>query len=323
MERQPTSAAIILLLLVFLASFIATFIVVVWNQYAYPAPHVSNSLADAAITTDASNTPSTTNTNTVDASPAQPATQPQQPLIYTFNVPSTLYEAASASLSSSHYWFLDSGGRLDIASDTGATVQGTLPVDDAWRLVYANSNPVDTDDGQHPQNIFRLLTQSAWTNATEEVWFYIVRDNLSASPNRNMSNGLLLMSRYRDQDNLYYAGIRVDGTAVIKKKYNGTYYTMAQTPIFLGTYDPVQNPNMLPHGEWIGLRATTITNSDGSVSITLFMQREDDSSWTKLLSARDHDHVFGGTPPLTASSVDGIRTDFMDVLFKNVRITPY
>ena len=36
-------------------------------------------------------------------------------------------------------------------------------------------------------------------------------DHFSTSPNRNSSNGVLLMSRYSDSgDTLYYAGMRVD-----------------------------------------------------------------------------------------------------------------
>ncbi len=322
MESDSISTAIILLLRIFLISFLATFVIVTWDQYAHPALQAANSFADATTTGASRDTQTMTNAN-IKNNPDALTSPLQQPLVYTFNVPGTLYEAPQASLSSSPYWFLDSGGELTMASGTGATVQGALPTEDAWRLAYAKSNPIDTDNGQHPQNIFRLLTQSSWVSATEQVYFYIARDNLSASPNRNASNGLFLMSRYRNSDNLYYAGIRVDGTAVIKKKYGGTYYTMAQTSVFPGTYDPVQDPNLLPHGEWIGLRATTVTDTDGSVSVTLFMQRDGASSWTELVAARDYDHIFGGTPPLTETGVDGIRTDFMDVLFRDFSVTPY
>ncbi|TSC85556.1 MAG: hypothetical protein G01um10148_942 [Parcubacteria group bacterium Gr01-1014_8] len=131
---------------------------------------------------------------------------------------------------------------------------------------------------------------------------------------------ILLMSRYIDKDTLYYAGIRVDGTAVIKKKYKGTYYTMAQKQIFAGSYVQGEKINMLPHQTWIGLRVENVRNADGSITINLFMQKSGETTWKKLLEAKDDGRVFGGTPPIIEAGRAGVRTDFMDVSFESFRI---
>ncbi|HWP61118.1 MAG TPA: hypothetical protein VN495_00765, partial [Candidatus Paceibacterota bacterium] len=78
--------------------------------------------------------------------------------------------------------------------------------------------------------------------------------------------------------------------------------------------------NLLPHNQWIGLRSTTITNADGSVTVTLFMQAAN-GSWTQLLQAVDAGGAnVGGTAPIVGAQYTGIRTDFMDVQFSNVRL---
>jgi len=240
---------------------------------------------------------------------------------YYFDSVGSLNEVGSMSESSSPYWWLNSGGRLVINGNNGATIQGATSLTDPWRLLYAAANPVDTDQGAHPQNLFRLVTKSKWGNVSEEARFYIVKDHLSASSNRNASNGLLLMSRYADSgQTLYYAGIRVDGTAVIKKKYKGTYYTMAQKAVFLGTYNaPRDNKNLLPHSEWVSLKSETVTTSSGGVNVILYMKRANETSWSKLVEASDTGQ-YGGTAPITAAGYGGIRTDFMDVKFENYKL---
>lgn len=244
------------------------------------------------------------------------------PYVYSFNVDGILNEAGAIEMSTSPYWWVNSGGELLITDGIGATMQGEAPEDNPWRMRYAKNNPVDTDEGLHPQNIFRLVTRSMWNDASEQARFYIVRDNFSSSPNRNESNGLLLFSRYElGGQTLYYAGIRVDGTAVIKKKYHGIYYTMEQKQIFPGTYRaPQSEKNLIPHQEWIALRADTITAEDGTVRISLSMQREDEADWATLLTAQDKGQ-YGDTPPITGSAYMGIRTDFMDVKFQSFKLT--
>ena len=127
---------------------------------------------------------------------------------------------------------------------SGAAAQGHRADDDRWRVRYAISNPVDTDDGYLPQNLFRLILRQKWKNFRQSFYFQIRNVNMTDSPNRNASNGVLMFHRYVDSDNLYYAGVRVDGATVIKKKYRGTYYTLATKPMYSGgPYDRASRPN--------------------------------------------------------------------------------
>ena len=228
---------------------------------------------------------------------------------YSFHVGGILNEADNYQDSGSPYWWLDSGGRLIIEDGVGKTIQGRLNTADRWRIRYALTSADDTDNGYYPQNLFRLLTKSEWENAAVEARFHVVRDNETMSPNRNESNGLLLMSHYKDGDNLYYAGVRVDGHAVIKKKLNGTYITLAEKPVFDGEYNGMNN--LIPR-EWIALKSETRTVDD-AVEIRLFMKREGETEWTELLSVRDTSNPILGPGHL------GIRTDFMDVEFDDFR----
>jgi len=211
-------------------------------------------------------------------------------------------------------WWLNSGGSFVITEGTGKTIQGELLPLHRWRLAYLFTNPVDTDNGYHPQNVFRLVSRNVWMNPQMSVSFRIVRDNLTDSPNRNESNGVFLMNRYIDGDNLYYAGIRVDGTAVIKKKYHGVYRTLAQAPLFAGSYGRDAMPNLLPHSEWIELTSRTMDDPDGSVVIDLFMRRAGETEPSLILKAAD-------TDPILGKAAVGIRTDFMDVEIKDIRIS--
>lgn len=247
-----------------------------------------------------------------------PAPQATSSFIYTFDSPGILHETNSPDSSSSPYWWLDSGGKLLVHDGVGSTLQGSLTESDAWFSRYQASSSRDTDNGAHPQNLFRLVTKSRWNNVSLAVSFRILKDNFSTSPNRNESNGLLLMSRYQDRgDTIYYAGLRVDGHAVIKKKYQGTYYTMAETSVFRGIYDRDKNTNLLPHNEWITLRMTTETTGD-IVRITLSIKEGE--NWTELLSAEDDGVKFSDTPTIVGESPVGIRTDFMDVEFDDIEI---
>jgi len=236
------------------------------------------------------------------------------PFTYHFAEDGSLPEASAMDLTWSPYWWVNSGGYLHLRNGVGQTQQGALRRLDPWRVLYGASNPIDTNGGYHPQNIFRLVSRTTWENVRLEAQFKITNDNWSSSPNQNASNGLLLMSRYKDGNTLYYAGVRVDGNAVIKKKYRGTYYTLAQKKIFVGTYS--EDTNLLPHQTWIRLRSDTKTNTDGSVTIKLYMQNGD-GSWKLLLEARDNGSQ---GPTITGSGFIGLRTDFMDVEFDTIRV---
>ena len=251
---------------------------------------------------------------------ASVATLVQSPFYYSFRVNGVLDEAGRMDESSSPYFWLNSGGQFILKDGIGKSVQGELNKFNKWRLAYYASNPIDTDNGYHPQNILRLMTRSKWQNFRQEVFYKITKDNLSASPNRNASNGLLLFNRYINGNNLYYAGIRVDGTAVIKKKINGIYYTMSQKPFFSGAkYDNNANPNLLPKNVWIGLRSEIRTSNDETVNIKDFVDNGKTGNWVLIAEAKDDGRSYGGGAILSEGYA-GARTDFMDVEFDDYRL---
>lgn len=244
------------------------------------------------------------------------------PFLYSFNVDGVADERKSMNDSRSPYWWVNSGGELRIMSGIGSTIVGDLPKYSKWRLEYASSNPVDTDNGFHPQNIFRLVLRQKWLSYTQDVYFRILRDNLSHSPNRNESNGLFLFNRYQDGENLYYVGVRVDGQVVIKKKVNGVYHTLAERQIFSGDpYDRQTNPNLLPKNQWLGIRAEVKNQDDGSVYIAAYLDIKNNQQWVKVLDVVDRGISTG--PAIKTAGYTGIRSDFMDVEFKDYKITSY
>lgn len=255
------------------------------------------------------------------ASPQLQTSASPASFVYTFTSDGTLHEASSMGVSASPYFWLSAGGSLVVENGLGRTITGTAPYLSRWRLSYMRWNPRDTEKGEHPQNIFRLVSRKRFADARVEATMRIEADNLTATPYRNASNGLLIMTRYQDKDTLYYAGLRVDGTAVIKKKYRGIYYTMAQKRIFPGRYS-TSTPNLLPHGEWLTVAAATRADQRGGVTIDLYLAREGEPAPALLLSAYDDGARYGGTPPISADGHAGIRTDFMDVAFKTFRVDP-
>jgi len=241
-------------------------------------------------------------------------------LVEDFSVPTLIKEAGSMDSSESAEWWLSSGAYFYSVNGIGSTILGALPALNSRRVSYYRANPLDTDNGYYPQNIFRLVLRSKWRNYTQEAYFRIVKDNLTESPNRNASNGLLLFNRYQDEFNLYYTGIRVDGYAVIKKKINGTYYTMAYKRLINGPkYDATTNPNLLPKNVWIGLRSVVQNNTDDTVSIKLYVDNGKTGNWTLAAQAEDDGKTYGGRALVNAGYA-GIRTDFMDVEFDDYKI---
>ncbi len=251
---------------------------------------------------------------------ARDAIAVSSPFVYSFSQNGILYEAGSDAETSSPYFWLNSGGKLIIENGAGKTIQKELLSNDKWRLIYYNSNPLDTDNGYHPQNIFRLLTRVKWKDFQQTVYFKINRDQLSLSPNRDGYNGILLMSRYLDGNNFYYAGVRTDGTAIIKKKYFGTYYTLSSKKIFPGVYDRGLNPNLLPKDKWIGIRSE-VKNVNGESIIKLYMDENKNNNWILILEARDYKKSQGY--PILSSGYTGIRTDFMDVEFDDYKLIKF
>lgn len=240
------------------------------------------------------------------------------PYLYNFNVPGILDEAGSMAESDSPYWWLNSGGVMSISENMGRTNQGELSPLSKWRIRYKISSSVDTDDGYHPQNLFRLVSRNVWKNLSIQAYFRVVKDNLSESYNRNISNGLFLMSRYQDHNNLYYTGIRVDGTAVIKKKRDGEYITLAQERIWEGEYDRENNPDLIPKNKWIGIKSEIITEGE-SVRIRMYLDKENNGKWTLVLETSDTERSTQSLPIFEQGYV-GIRTDFMDVEFRDFQV---
>jgi hypothetical protein len=195
------------------------------------------------------------------------------------------------------------------------TILGNLPSSDRWYGLYKESNPEDTDDGSHPQNIFRLVTKDQKIDNSEQVYFKIHAINLSQSENRNESNGVLLFNRYQNSDNVYYAGLRVDGAVVIKKKILGEYQTLAVKKIISGTYNRNSNPNLLQTNAWYGLK-TIVKNEGESVRIILYLDTTNSGSWKELLNVLDSNPLKDGMS-LHKDGHGGIRTDFMDVEFRS------
>ncbi len=232
-----------------------------------------------------------------------------------------IFDASRMDRSLSAFWWVNSGGCLILQGGRAMTLQNALPEGDPLRKKYLGYNPGATDDGAHPQNIFRLVTRSAWGNSRQEAWFRVRRYHLSADPHRSESNGILLMARYRDVDDLYYAGLRVDGYAVIKKKVKGNYTQLDYRSVFRNSapWDRGKNPNLLPLDRWLGLRLEVRDASDGSVRLRLYLDREGKGQWELVAEAQDRGG--NGEPPLRGEAYAGIRTDFMDVEFDNYRIS--
>lgn len=224
------------------------------------------------------------------------------------SVTGLLEETAQMAESASSEWWLNSGGLFDDEGNGGSTVQGDISSGSRWKAAYAASSPTDTDGGEHPQNLFRLIRRQILRNPHEEMTFEIHGLNLSKSSNRNESNGVLLFSHYLDGDNLYYAGVRVDGNAVIKKKRRGIYATLAITKIYPGAYRRNGNPNLIPVNQPIALASDTIVNGDGSVTVRLSV------GGRVVLEAVDRGALNG--PALRDPGYVGIRTDFMDIAFQ-------
>lgn len=248
-----------------------------------------------------------------------PAQAQGKEMLYTFDQSGTLDEAGSMSESSSPYFWINSGGSLAIRNGVGETIQGALSGDSIWHTLYAAANALDTENGAYPQSLFRLVTKSTWGDLEESISFRITNQHMTDSPNRDGHNGVLLFGRYQNGDNLYYAGVRDDGQATIKKKINGTYHTLASAQIFgtSGKYDRHNTPTLLPINKWTGLKMTIENAWDGSVLVRLLLDRENDGSFVSILSARDSGT---GGAPLRTTAHAGIRTDFKDVQFENYRL---
>jgi hypothetical protein len=211
--------------------------------------------------------------------------------------------------------WLDSGALLSFDGESAKTIHGPIPNSSPWKKIYADENPADSDNGEHPQNVFRLVTERRWSNSIQNIEFKVNTYRKSASSNRNDSNGVLLFSRYHDSETLYYAGIRVDGFLVIKKKDHGEYSTLSLIPALFA----IKNENAIPEKKWIRMQVRTEEGKTyGSVVISVSIDTTGDGVWDTHTSAVDTPEI---EHPLLQSGHNGIRTDFMDAEFRNYSIT--
>lgn len=99
----------------------------------------------------------------------------------------------------------DSLGRWDVTSQS----------------LYAKDNR-----GYTSSPIFRVVT-----NKSDFSNFCLTADMMKTKLGIENWDGLQIFFRYKDYDNLYVTGLRNDNSLHLKKKINGTYYTLAQVPI--------------------------------------------------------------------------------------------
>lgn len=222
--------------------------------------------------------------------------------------PTSLIEESSKV--STGEWHLVSGGQALIQEGQIGTIQGALSSSSKWRKAYLRKNPLDTNNGFLPQNIFLLLSREIYEHPLSQVYFNIQKTNLTESPNRSEWNGVYLVSRHKDTSNFYLAGLRVDGQASIRKKVAGVYTTLAVEPVFTSSvYDKDLEPNLIPQDKWTGLRSTLTTDVDGRVRIVLEGDLAGTGEWQVLAEAVDSGVLVEDSAPT------GLKSDFMDVIY--------
>lgn len=229
----------------------------------------------------------------------------------------TLEEAPSGSESMDQCFWVDSGALFFVKNKIGSTIVGEIDKESRWKSLYKLSAGEYTDKGTHPQNIFRLINKKNVQDVREELLAYIENYHLSTSSNRDKSNGIFLLARYHDSQNLYLGGIRVDGNAVIKKKSNGVYQTLGIVSYDnRHAYDRTSNPNILPVHTWIGIAVEVKNQKDHSTLIDLDLSFDQGTTWNRVLSVVDR----VPEPQLYNAAATGIRSDFMDLYFKNYKV---
>jgi hypothetical protein len=217
----------------------------------------------------------------------------ESPFLYNFNYDGVLVESRSVVDSTSPYFWLNSGGNLTIADGIG-NVRGESA----------------------------LISRSTWNNLSQEISLRINGTEVD-SPYIGAYSGILFLSRYKDDNNYYYTGLRVDGQAVVKKKIDGVFYTMGAAQVYgeMGSYDRESNPNLLPQYEWIKMKSETKNLSSGEVEIVLYVDKLGDGTWTEVLRAKDVSGRFGNSPVINGASHAGVRADFMSVSYEDYKFT--
>jgi hypothetical protein len=234
---------------------------------------------------------------------------------YTFNTPGTLYEAASAGESTSPYLWLKRGAELIIGSNVGQTLTGALAANDPWHKTYASLFPTPSDSGAHPQNMFALFSKATMGNGAASIYLKRNADNLANATNRSPYVGESILARYQSDQTYYLASIRADGYAVIKRKANGTYTTLAQAKVFSGTYDPVTNYDLIPKNTWIGLKFD-VEDVAGATKLVLSTDVGQTGSWKQVASYTD---TSGSR--ITAAGPVGVQSDYADASLDSFTIS--
>ena len=230
------------------------------------------------------------------------------PFVYDFSSPGLLEESLTMRDSTSPYFWLNGGAELIIEDGLGKTIQSDLPPNDPWRAIYAKKNPLDTEVGSKPQNVFRLITRSEWRNFSQVITFKIIKTNFSSSYNRDGYSGIFLLSQYKDESNYYYGGIRMDGQVVIKKKSNGVFYTLGAAQAFgsIIQFKRRNNMTLLPQDKQMRLKLETRELNQNSTELILSLEK-DNGSLVTLLGVVDRN-------PMHGTAYAGIESDFMNVV---------
>jgi hypothetical protein len=221
----------------------------------------------------------------------------------------TLQETLRPEESVDENWWLILGGLMNIEDDSWSTIHGELKATDSLRKKYLRTNPLDTDNGYHPQNVFKLVSRKDSHHSIQEITFSIDKYNQSRSPNRNASSGVFIIENYKDIDNFYQIGLEIDGKAVIKKKINGIYSTLGEIQLWgeNDSYDNDSKPNLIPENQNVNFRIEK-NQTDNALSFKFFLK--DGDEWKLIQESIDTKEIL---PPGKV----GIRSDFMDLTIKD------
>jgi hypothetical protein len=201
---------------------------------------------------------------------------------YDFRVNGVLSEASSVTSSTSAYWWLQNGGRLILTNGVGTSLSSVTPADP-----------------------FQMLLRKVLLHSSVES-YVMKKSDLAPTVVKAGWNGISLFSRYVDELNYYFASIRADGYATIRKRKNGLYITLLQKKVLPGTYS-LTGPTLIPTDTWIGLRFSVDGNM-GYPRLTLHADFGRTGIWSLLGEVTDDPAKFG--PALEGAGLNGIRSDF-------------
>lgn len=180
---------------------------------------------------------------------------------------------------------------------------------EGWTGVPDNIGPNALSSNGTNSAIFRLTTKQR-DFGDVSFSFDLLNQSLTETTTtpRSLLDGVHILLRYQNEENLYYASVnRRDNTSVIKKKVpggisnNGTYYELSK---YVG--------HNVYYGGWQSVTSTVKNNTDGSVSIELYLGGQ------VIVRATD-DGSLGG-PSIRNSGKIGIRGDNADLKFKNFKV---